>query len=695
MVFCYTMEKHSVSQDLLGIDLDIFFDHSQIGILISGPAGEIVKINDFCCQMFGYEEKDLLGEHLNVLVPDRFHTSHLKQHADFHHDPHPRVMGEKDGMLGKRKDGSEFPFEISLSSFVKDGKRFAIAFVKEIEARLEAERKLRESLARFEMLAEQAPVGIFLSNADGECTYVNKYWCKLAGLEMEEAMGFGWIEAMHPQQRKWAREEWENAINEWTESGTDEYDFSSEFQYRPVAGQKVYVTGKRIPIRDEEGKIKSVLGISQLTKGKKAEERILQLHETYSRLVRNLPGAVFRAKPDEDGWPVLFVSEGIRDLTGFHPEEFMSGRMGLGNIIFPEDRERMFGTVQSAINARGSYEVEYRMLNAQGNAIWVWERGSLIEDAISGELFLEGFVTEVTDRVVAKEQLSEMNQALERKVKERTSELAEALMELQHTNGSLSEQVKRTRSAEEQATRALEKERQLNELKSRFISTASHEFRTPLTTIKSSASLLKKIPPVAHEDKWERNIERIHRSVAHLTSLLNDFLSLEKLQSGDIEVAKSEVRVEQLLEVLKDEMLGLTKPGQTIEIHWTGPDCPVVIDRKIVHIILTNLLSNGIKYSPPGSTVRLEGKCKNGNLFAEVIDEGMGIPEEEQKYLFQRFFRAKNATNLEGTGLGLNIVYRYLELLGGQIDFSSIEGKGSRFKVIIPYDQPNENSTTD
>lgn len=230
---------------------------------------------------------------------------------------------------------------------------------------------------------------------------------------------------------------------------------------------------------------------------------------------------------------------------------------------------------------------------------------------------------------------------------------------------------------------ALEKEKLLNELKSRFVSMASHEFRTPLSTILTSVTLIEKYKSEADDEKRKKHIYRIKSSVNNLTGILNDFLSLDKLEEGKIQISKSNQSVTELCTELAEEMQAMGKLGQKIIYKHKGDHTKFLLDKQILRNILSNLLSNAIKYSGENMEIHFKSEINNSELIISVADKGMGIPKADQPHLFDRFFRASNAINIQGTGLGLNIVKKYLDLMGGVISFSSKEGEGTMFTIIL------------
>lgn len=245
------------------------------------------------------------------------------------------------------------------------------------------------------------------------------------------------------------------------------------------------------------------------------------------------------------------------------------------------------------------------------------------------------------------------------------------------------------KQAEIRLRKNFEKERELNEMKSRFVSMASHEFRTPLTTINSSAGLIQNYLDKGMLDKAPRHVERIRNSVRNLTSILNDFLSLEKLESGKISVNLIECKLYDTIAEVAEEFDQLKKQGQQIVINGEK-NLSLQIDHGLIKNVLINLMSNALKYSPENSEIEVRFADCGNRILLEVADKGIGIPNSDKTKMFERFFRAANVTNIEGTGLGLTIVKRYLDLLGGEIDFESEEGKGTTFRIDIPKITTNE-----
>ena len=304
----------------------------------------------------------------------------------------------------------------------------------------------------------------------------------------------------------------------------------------------------------------------------------------------------------------------------------------------------------------------------------------------NNESFVIAFVVDITQRKIIennmlnqKKELEKvttdmrrLNTQLEEKVEERTLILKEALQKLEQSQVELNE--------------ALDKERELSEIKSRFVSMASHEFRTPLSTVLSSASLLSKYISSEDQEKRNRHIKRIKESVKHLNDILEDFLSLGKLDEGMVSVSFSEFDMKEVITDTIEEMRGLLKASQNILYRHEGSNLARA-DKKLLRNILINLVNNAIKFSGEGMPIEVNSVINNGKITISVADKGIGISKDDQEHLFSSFFRGKNAQNIQGTGMGLHIVKRYLDLLGGTVSLQSELDKGTIITVNFPMNQ--------
>ncbi|MEM6316629.1 MAG: PAS domain-containing sensor histidine kinase [Bacteroidota bacterium] len=513
----------------------IMFQHATIGIMLADSNGFIVKTNDFANRLFGYEEGELEGQKIEVLVPDTLKMQHIRYREKYSKKPKEREMGAGLDLLAKRKDGSTFPVAISLGHTKMGEEQLVIAYINNVTKQKEYEERIKQEKETAQTYLDIAGSMVVVLNKAGQVQLLNQRGEEILGIKEEHVIGKNWFEAFLPKKER---------------------------------------TGAK---------------------------------------------AVFNSLMSEQGRDVEYFenlivdSQGNEKLIWFH------------NRVLLDKNGVATGTISSGVDITEQRQAEKLLKESQ--------------------LKLEDYAA-----------------ALESKVKERTMELEES---------------------QSQLVQALSKERELGELKSRFVSMASHEFRTPLSMVLSAAELIEMYHANERYDKLDRNVERIKSAVRNLTNILNDFLSLEKLEAGKIEVNQIPIELSTFLEELHEDIKPLLKKNQ--QLLLPSPSIITIqTDTYLLKNILINLISNAIKYSPDGEDVTLSINNDNGQTIFAVADQGIGIPETDKEHMFSRFFRAANAENIQGTGLGLIIVQRYVNLLGGHIDFTSEEGVGSTFYVRLP-----------
>jgi len=307
---------------------------------------------------------------------------------------------------------------------------------------------------------------------------------------------------------------------------------------------------------------------------------------------------------------------------------------------------------------------------------------------IDGKDFVMSLIIDITVRKETQRQITDLNAHLEDKIALRTIELQETILQLEKSNLNLESEISKRKRAEKKIKSALQKQKELNDLKTKFLSLVSHEFKTPLSGILTSATLAEKYKEATQQDKREKHLGTIKSKVHYLNNILNDFLSIERLESGAGQYKYTSFSLKRLInEVVYNANITL-KNGQEIIYPQEISDVLLYQDEKILELILTNLLSNSIKYSPEDTNITLEVKTSKDTVYFKVRDEGIGIPEQDKKHIFERYFRAENAVLNQGTGIGLNIAKTHLENLGGHIYFTSKENAGTEFFVEIPILNP-------
>jgi PAS domain S-box-containing protein len=389
-----------------------------------------------------------------------------------------------------------------------------------------------------------------------------------------------------------------------------------------------------------------------------SKESLVALFEnaTEGILIANSNGEIIKANPSSER------------LFGYQHNELLAQKI---EILVPsrlqgshvDHRERYVGNPHSRSMGKGMDLFGKRKDNSEFPV-----EISLSHYTSDGKTYAIAFIIDITERKKHEDALLKSKENLEKQVQDRTLILREAIEELE--------------KKKEEIRKALEREMELNDLKSRFVTMASHEFRTPLTTILSSVAILAKYLDEDAEGKKQKHIQRIKSSVNNLTDILNDFLSIGKLEEGQVTSKPLCFEMVPFAEELVQELFPGTKPGQQILYNHQGAST-VNIDNKLLKNILINLISNAIKFSPEGTAILLDSERTKDALIIHLTDHGIGIPEADQVHLFERFFRGQNAINVQGTGLGLNIVSKYCELMDGTISFTSKENEGTTFVLTF------------
>lgn len=291
--------------------------------------------------------------------------------------------------------------------------------------------------------------------------------------------------------------------------------------------------------------------------------------------------------------------------------------------------------------------------------------------------YVMAMIVNITIRKEAEEKIKNLNTDLEQKIQIRTNELHETVKDLK-------EEIVKRNKAEKKLKKALKKEKELNELKTKFLSLVSHEFKTPLSGILNATILVGKYTKTEFQPNREKHLSTIKNKVEYLNQILSEFLSLERMDSGKENYKLNHFKLSKVVnEVIYNANL-LLKIGQRIIYPTNIDEIDLYHDEKIIELILSNLLNNAIKYSSENSTIDMIIKLKDNWLIMQIKDEGIGIPVEEQSHIFERYFRAENVLTMQGTGIGLNIVKGHVNKFGGDISFISAKNIGTTFTVKLP-----------
>lgn len=374
---------------------------------------------------------------------------------------------------------------------------------------------------------------------------------------------------------------------------------------------------------------------------------------------------------------IVSVNNSLGGMFGYIPEELLGKHL---DILIPKN---IHSKHRSYVNNFVKHS-DRRQMGHGRNLFGVHKDGKHIpvEAGLNpfeweGRSYVMALVIDISERLEQERKIISLNAALEERIQDRTKELNKTVEELQS-------EIDKRKVAEKKIKSALKKEKELNELKTKFLSMVSHEFKTPLSGILTSTILLGKYKLAEQQAKRDKHLRTITDKVHYLNNILNDFLSIERLDSGKEIYKPTTFKLSKVINEVVYNSNMLLKDGQRIDFPPEVDEYTLTQDEKIMELCLSNLIHNAIKYSPENTTIDIVVESSEEILTIKVSDQGMGIPKEAQPHIFSRYFRAENAINNQGTGIGLNIVKGHLKNLGGTIQFESEEHKGSTFTVTIP-----------
>jgi PAS domain S-box-containing protein len=495
-----------------------------------------------------------------------------------------------------------------------------------------------ESEAGFRVLFECATIGILVTDEKGIIELSNPCAEKLFGYGPTELVGKA-VEILIPPDL----------------SRKHQHHRESYFdkpKARPMGlGMELYAlrkSGEVFPVEislghyELEGEKLAVAFVTDITDRVKAKKIVAEREAWFRNMADNSPVMIWVS--DETSQYTYFNNTWLH-FTGRSLKQELGN--GWGGGVHVEDLAECVEIYRRAFAERQTFKMEYRLRRNDEQYRWIQDVG---KPTYSADGVFTGFIGSCTD--IHEQRM--MNEELERLVHQRTTELNDALIS----------------------------EKEMNELKSRFVSMAAHEFRTPLSVVLSSTALVEQYTADDKNERIKKHLGRIRYSVTNLTNILNDFLSLDKLEQGNVEIEYQTFDIQRFIQSQIDDAQSLKKNGQQIHLLYQG-EAEVMLDQKKFRYVLMNLLSNALKYSGEGSDIKIN-VINDQRLCVTVEDQGIGIPEEEQKFMFNKFFRAANTDNIQGTGLGLTIVKRYVELMNGTISFRSTAGIGTIFTIALP-----------
>ena len=595
----------------------------------------IVSMNKRAETLFGYESEELIGKPLSLIIPSKFKKSHEKHVRDFFSKGKSGKMAEGRVLHGLKKSGEEFPLEVGLHPFKIYQRNYVMALVYDMTQTIDYQRKLN---VRSQAL-EFALNGIVITNAqkkDNPIIYYNKAFQELTGYNKDEILGHNcrFLQAGDRDQEGLTKIR--KAVKEGKSCRVQIRNYKKD-------GTMFWNEVSINPIRALNGDVTHFVGIqNDVTLRVKADQEIKHLIKIFNESLNEI--YVFDAET------LLFTHAnfGAQRSSGYKIRELM--RMTPLDLK-TEFTEEEFRKQLKPILTNSRKKVQLETIHRRKDGTTYPVEVHLQSSSLDNRTLVVAIIMDITHR-------KDYTQQLENTVQERTEQLREAL----------------------------EKEKELGELKTKFLSLVSHEFKTPLSAILTSATLVGKYTQTEQQEKRDKHLKSITAEVQHLTGILNDFLSVERLEQGKEIYKMSEFYLSKVVNEVIYSANMLLKTGQRIDYPLNIEEVRVFQDEKIVALTLTNLLHNAIKYSPENTTIYLAVDINDDSITFRIKDEGWGIPKDDQKHIFERYFRAENVLTTQGTGIGLNIVKTHLENMGGSISFVSEENKGSEFTAVLPLE---------
>lgn len=606
--------------------VEAILNNSLDGVLLAHTDLRIQQTNAafntlFACQPDDYFNRSLL----DIICPDDVNRVSPVIQA---------VLAERVGKHIEacccRQDGATFDAELSLG-YLRTADNLTVGLVctiHDITERKKAEQALRESEERFRLLMESAPAAIVISNREGRITLLNAEAEKMFGYKRDELIGQN-IEILVPEPLRSRHQDHREG-------------FTKLPSQRPAGKERILQSRRKdgsifqseiaLSYIEAQGDLLVMSVIADITERTQADEALRASEARFRSVIEAAPDSILLLDPEGT---ILMTNPAALHDSGYDRAEMIGHRLA---EFFTPHSQAVFASVFLRLLKTGIGREEVQFVRKDGSIAFMDCSGSVIYGK-DGQ---------------------------------------------PHSVIIVQRDMTRRKQVEDALRQTLQKEKELKELKSRFVSTVSHEFRTPLATILSSASLVKDYYERLTDEKRRTHLEKIETQVRYVTEMLDDVLAFSKVEAALLSFNPAPVALDELCRAIVEEIQQAARATHRIIFSSTGDCGEAIVDKKLMQQAITNLLTNAVKYSPGGGNIYLDLGCADSQAVIRVRDEGLGIPKEEQARVFDEFYRATNVGKIEGTGLGLSIAKRAAEMHGGTISLESEPGVGTTFTITIP-----------
>ncbi len=658
---------------------------------INKIAGRFGKIGIFEYH-FNSKNTELSDEGFNILgITDK---DRYKTVDDFKSIIHPEdldvFLEQKEKSVNERKEfrvifrsempGQKLKWISAAGNFIYDnnGKPlYLIGVLKDITEFKDVEKKLTDNEEFLKKIIENIPVGIFVKdvNDDFRFTYWNPRLEQITGVPGSFAVG----------------------KNDYDITPADEADYYRETDEKVIRARLILdiplerittVNGLldcrtiKVPVYDKDGNPDMLIGIIEDISGKiKAIEAVKTAEERLKNFIESVDDLVYFI--DTDGCMTLYNFKNIEKL-GFDPNKLHTNPKVWEKYIHRDDLSYFINISNDLHGGRDYYEHDYRLTLYSGSVRYYHSKKFAVRSQDGSLIGYNCIDRDITKLKSAERKIVEINKELEDRVRIRTEQLEELIEKINIENEERKKAQAALSEANNEIEKMLAKERKLSDMKSKFIRMVSHEYRTPMTVILSSAHLLKRLYKSGDDEKFDNHIGKIQKSVQQMTELLNNIISIRDSDLNNLNIKAVEFNLIDIVAEVTDSLADINNQSHYIDFRTGNNELLIESDEHLIRQIIRNILSNAMKFSPVGSTISIEILDLGNDIAVTIKDSGLGIPESEKENIFEPFHKSGRTENISGIGLGLSIARNAVEALNGKINLESREYAGTKFGVVLP-----------